>query len=250
MDHMQRTVEIFRTEGASALLKRIINYGIKYFYQVICSPIVIYRITNYADIDIDNLFENIASGKLFFIRTSQRKSEILELLRIMKELKPRVLLEIGTALGGTLYLFSKAASEDALIMSVDLPGGSFGGGYPFWKIPVYKYFGSRDQQVRLIRKDSHRLETVDKVKGILKGRMLDFLFIDGDHTYPGIKQDFELYSGLVRRDGIIAFHDIISPPGSNYGINQFWNEIKDSYRHLELVEDKNQKEYGIGIIWV
>jgi hypothetical protein len=31
--------------------------------------------------------------------------------------------------------------------------------------------------------------------------MVDFLFIDGDHTYEGVKKDFEMYSPLVRREG-------------------------------------------------
>ena len=42
----------------------------------------------------------------------------------------------------------------------------------------------------------------------LGGAELDFLFIDGDHSYAGVKQDFEKYSGYVKRGGLIAFHDI------------------------------------------
>ena len=36
---------------------------------------------------------------------------------------------------------------------------------------------------------------------------LDFLFIDGDHTIKGCKQDYDLYSKKVKRGGYIAFHD-------------------------------------------
>lgn len=36
---------------------------------------------------------------------------------------------------------------------------------------------------------------------------LDFLFIDGDHTYDGVKQDFDLYYEKVRPGGYIYFHD-------------------------------------------
>jgi len=45
----------------------------------------------------------------------------------------------------------------------------------------------------------------------------DFLFIDGDHTYEGVEGDFEMYSPLVRRGGIIAFHDIVPGPPENVG---------------------------------
>ncbi len=36
---------------------------------------------------------------------------------------------------------------------------------------------------------------------------IDFLFIDGDHSYEGVKTDFELYSKLLSDRGIIAIHD-------------------------------------------
>lgn len=36
---------------------------------------------------------------------------------------------------------------------------------------------------------------------------IDFLFIDGDHSYEGVKADFELYSKLLTDRGIIAIHD-------------------------------------------
>ncbi len=36
---------------------------------------------------------------------------------------------------------------------------------------------------------------------------IDFLFIDGDHSYEGVKTDFELYSKLLSNRGIIAIHD-------------------------------------------
>jgi predicted O-methyltransferase YrrM len=50
---------------------------------------------------------------------------------------------------------------------------------------------------------------------VLNEQNLDFLFIDGDHTYKGVKEDFEMYSPLVRKGGVIAFHDITKHPHSN-----------------------------------
>jgi hypothetical protein len=43
------------------------------------------------------------------------------------------------------------------------------------------------------------------------------LFIDGDHTYEGVRRDFEMYSPLVRKGGIIAFHDIYPGPEESVG---------------------------------
>lgn len=36
---------------------------------------------------------------------------------------------------------------------------------------------------------------------------IDFLFIDGDHSYEGVKKDFLLYSKLLSEHGIIMIHD-------------------------------------------
>jgi hypothetical protein len=36
---------------------------------------------------------------------------------------------------------------------------------------------------------------------------IDLLFIDGDHSYEGVKKDFELYSKILNDNGIIIIHD-------------------------------------------
>ena len=36
---------------------------------------------------------------------------------------------------------------------------------------------------------------------------IDLLFIDGDHSYEGVKKDFELYSTILSDNGIIIIHD-------------------------------------------
>jgi len=190
--------------------------------------------------------------KLLTIKPSQVREEIAELLRILKSLNPRICLEIGTAGGGTLFLFAQMANPGATLISIDLPGGPFGGGYPAWKIPLYKSFARyTTQRIHLLRADSHNPNTLRKVREILAGKPLDFLFIDGDHTYEGVRRDFEMYSPLVRKGGMIAFHDIVPGPPENVGgVPEFWNDIKNKYKHLEIVKDPNQGGYGIGVIFI
>ena len=65
---------------------------------------------------------------------------------------------------------------------------------------------------------------MQKIKAILKDNKVDFLFIDGDHSHEGVKKDFEMYSPLVRKGGIIAFHDIV--PFGYPTLHKFWNEVK------------------------
>jgi len=147
----------------------------------------------------------------------------MELLRILVRHKPQTILEIGTAEGCTLFLFTRVASSDARIISIDLPGGRFGGGYPEWRIPLYESFAIHNQRLCLIRGDSHAHPTLKMVKGILDGRKLGFLFIDGDHTYEGVKKDFKMYSNFVGEGGLIALHDIVPGPVESVGgIPSFW----------------------------
>jgi len=193
------------------------------------------------------------SFKRLAIRPAQVKEEILKLLRILKGLKPRTILEIGTASGGTLFLFTQVAEPDAIIISIDLPGGPFGGGYPAWKIPLYKSFARYPtQRIYLFRADSHNVNTLRKVKKILGNKLIDFLFIDGDHSYEGVKKDFEMYAPLVRKGGVIALHDIVPDPQELVGgVPKFWRELKNKLgvdRVKELVKDWNQGGYGIGLI--
>ena len=42
---------------------------------------------------------------------------------------------------------------------------------------------------------------------ILQDIKIDFLFIDGDHSYDGVKLDFDLYSTILNENGVIVIHD-------------------------------------------
>ncbi|MBT3817695.1 MAG: class I SAM-dependent methyltransferase, partial [Candidatus Magasanikbacteria bacterium] len=143
-----------------------------------------------------------------FLAPMQVKSEIRKfLLRIGKD-KPKTIVEIGTANGGTLFLLTRVAHSQAHIYSVDLPGGAFGGGYHMWRKRLYKKFAKNKQSIHLIRANSHEEKTKQRLKNKLKGKEIDVLFIDGDHSYEGVKQDFELYQDMVKSGGYIGFHDV------------------------------------------
>ena len=42
---------------------------------------------------------------------------------------------------------------------------------------------------------------------VLQDIKIDLLFIDGDHSYEGVKLDFELYSKILSPNGLIILHD-------------------------------------------
>ncbi len=182
----------------------------------------------------------------------QRKSEIAGFLARMSAVRPQrpqVVVEIGTASGGTLFLLSRAAASNALLVSLDLPGGSFGGGYQAWRKPLYRSFAQAEQRIVLLRGDSHAPEMAARLRGVLAGRPIDVLFIDGDHRYAGVKADFEAYSPLVRPGGLVAFHDIVPDPGQEgMEVSRFWREVSARFPATELIERPDQPGYGIGVL--
>jgi len=186
-----------------------------------------------------------------FFRASQVAGELTALGEILATLRPKCALEIGTLRGGTLLFLCRLASPQATIVSVDLPGGRFGGGYGSTRAWLYKRLALRRQQLQLLQGDSHSSEMLARVREILGAQELDYLFIDGDHKYEGVKRDFELYAPLVRKGGLIALHDIAEhPPTAGCEVSQFWNEIKGRYRHLEMIANRQQGWAGIGVLYV
>lgn len=51
---------------------------------------------------------------------------------------------------------------------------------------------------------------------------IDILYIDGDHRYEAVKQDYALFSRFVRETGLIIFHDTNHPqfPGPKRAVDE------------------------------
>jgi len=70
------------------------------------------------------------------IAPQQIREEIVELLQLVSKKQINTMLEIGTASGGTLFLFAQVIKPDAKIISLDLPSGRFGGAYKDFRFSV------------------------------------------------------------------------------------------------------------------
>jgi len=61
----------------------------------------------------------------------------------------------------------------------------------------------------------------------------------------GLRGTFEMYSPLVRRGDIVAFHDIVPGSPENVGgTPRSWNKIKSKYNYFSL--DCKRLEPGLG----
>jgi len=185
----------------------------------------------------------------------QKRSELQALIKLLRDRKIGSVVEIGTHKGGTLYVWCRVAEPDATIVSIDLPGGAFGSGYSEKHIKKLLDYKLGQQNMFLIREDSHLARTKQSLMEALNGKQVDFLMIDGDHTYEGVKKDFEMYSPMVKKGGLIAIHDIaFHDKVPECKVNIFWDEIKGSYKSSELISNTENRHFGnwggIGIIEV
>jgi predicted O-methyltransferase YrrM len=199
--------------------------------------------------ETDKLVQFTMSESGGAIRPLQNPWEIGELMKRVRAKQPRVIVEIGTAKGGTLFLFCQHAADDATIISLDLPFGRNGGGYPKWKEKLYAKFAKPGQTLHLMRANSHLDETRTRIEALLKGRKIDVLMIDADHSYEGVKRDYDLYSPLLADDGFIAMHDVIlNRFDPEIEVHKFWDELKATEKTEELVHDYGQGNLGIWIV--
>jgi predicted O-methyltransferase YrrM len=187
---------------------------------------------------------DLGTSGFFRVKTWQRRSEILRLAQRVRERDPKIIVEIGTAYGGTLFIWAHCASEAAITCDIAIK--------PF-VIPLYRSFPPPQSRcgIAALTGDTHQAAFKQRLQKTLGGRPIDFLFIDGDHRLAGVTRDFELYAELVRPGGIIAFHDILEKqpfPGNQ--VYHLWKKINMNFRHEELIDNPDQIGAGIGIIFI
>jgi cephalosporin hydroxylase len=186
------------------------------------------------------------------IAVNQKPQEILELLEILRSRPPRAVLEIGMDKGGTLFLWTRVAQPDALLVSVDIRpvAGRLGLRSPFGL--VRRSFARAEQRVVFVDgADSHDTRTLDRIRKAAAGRSFDFLFVDGDHRYGSVKRDYELYAPLVEPGGVIAFHDVSpAPTPDTEGTARFWRELAGGSENAVELLAEGELGYGIGVLHV
>jgi cephalosporin hydroxylase len=164
---------------------------------------------------------------------AQKLRELAAFGRFLRSRHVRTVVELGSERGGALWMWSCVAAADALIVSVDLVQP--------------RLLPSRgSQKVAFVQGDSQSSSTRRRVEEILEGRPIDFLFIDADHSYHGVRTDYEVFAPLVGAGGVVALHDILSPPPSE--VARFWGELKRSAgaRTCEFMDRRDVKSRGRG----
>lgn len=184
-------------------------------------------------------------------RLSQNRAEIMKIMGLLHSKGNLRICEIGTYKGGSLFCLAQAAPPGATILSIDIE-------YPVSRRLAHRKFAKNGQKIICIEGDTKDPATFNKAKRALGGEKLDLLFIDGDHAFTGVVNDYARYSPLVKKGGIIAFHDI--QPVQDHETNVkayvgevpiFWDAIKRAgFLTEEVIEDPQQAGKGIGILYL
>lgn len=177
------------------------------------------------------MYADIARIAIDEHRAVQHPKELDRFLTILGILNPGVIVEVGCGAGGSLWAW-KQLEPDRLI-GIE------------WAHSTPQPF--EDHDAEMLFGNSQSEEMVEKLTKLLDGDMVDFLFIDADHRYHGVKTDHHNYRQFVRDGGIIGFHDITPIADGRVGVDTYWrNEVKQQYEAFEI-EEQPDSNLGLGI---
>jgi cephalosporin hydroxylase len=175
------------------------------------------------------------------VPVSQFSPEFENLLALYDELRPKRVLEIGSQHGGSLWEWIHRAPKDAKLVNID---PMLGDSISFDRIRMWTSWLSGEQQLLTLRGMSQDTKIQERAFSFL-GEPPDFCFIDGDHTYDGVKLDWQMY-GIHSR--VVAFHDLINHK-PHFGIRRLFLELKETYRTTEFWSANEQTGGGIGVVF-
>ncbi len=155
------------------------------------------------------------------------------------------LLEIGSAGGQSLRYLSKGLAKGAKIRAIDL------GVFPAEAAELAgvtcteALSGVADElkaqgfDVDVFFGDSHSEEAAQWARSQAP-EGYDAVFIDGDHTFEGARQDYNTYGAM---GDLVALHDIVN---AGCEVRELWNEIKKTRSVRSFVGEGSGM--GIGIV--
>ena len=116
------------------------------------------------------------------------------------------IVEIGRYKGGTTLLLAAAMPPDGDFWSIDLAKKEA-------RMPEYmnrSYDDMLSEQLHRLEFEHVHLLVGDSRTIEVDTGEVDLVFIDGDHTYEGVKNDFERFGRRVRVGGAVVFDDAFS----------------------------------------
>ena len=166
-----------------------------------------------------NLDELVAEA-INIHHSAQKPKELAALGQLILDRGYKTAIEIGTWGGGTSwFLWSLGLS----VTTIDDCDETFlreclaGHGMEPLRIPAINYIVGDGKQSDL---------------GIV-----DVVFIDGNHTYGGVKSDWEHWRSRVNPGGIVILHDVIADvPENSSMVKSLFDEISVEYKTTAFID--------------
>ena len=164
------------------------------------------------------------------LQIQQRPTELARLVCLLAGYSPFAnYLEIGTAAGGT----TRFLTEWLAIHRTAIIDDGKHRKHPVWLAQNRRGISNLSEYVG----DSHSPEARAFLQGL--ARSFDLVGIDGDHSYAGVRADWDLVEPFLAAHAIVWFHDIRACDG----VARCWGELCRS--HTVLLETD---ELGIGVL--
>lgn len=166
---------------------------------------------------------------------------------LVRNTKPKVIVELGTHKGNSLFSMAQAIKDGELgtkLYGIDTWEGDPQAGY--YGEDIYKEF------LKISKKYYKDVNIIplkmlfDDALKEFKDNSIDILHIDGLHTYEAVKHDFDTWLPKVKKDtGIILFHDVCETK-DDFGVYKLWEELKKKYKNTITFEHY----HGLGVIFL
>jgi predicted O-methyltransferase YrrM len=142
-------------------------------------------------------------------------------------------LEIGTHMGVSAAVIAKVLDSEGQLFCADP-----------WELRL----GKENPCLTICRRELTRKGVLDRVV-FLKGysyevessmpQQLDFIFVDGDHSYEGLERDWGIVLRRLSKSGILCLHDTTIPatePHRQHGAVDFFNNVIRHHPDFEWLE--------------
>lgn len=163
---------------------------------------------------------------------------------LMDALRPRSIVELGTHLGYSCFVFAEAARRLRLgtrINALDSwEGDDHAGFYGEDVFAGVKRIAETDypDSVRLVR------DYFTRSRALFEDASVDLLHIDGRHGYEDALSDYTEWVSAVSEGGVVLFHDV-AERGNGFGVWKLWGEIREMGRSFTF-----EHGHGLGVLTI
>lgn len=150
---------------------------------------------------------------------------LLDLIKELGDVSKKTMVEIGSFIGESTIIFAKhfkhVTAIDPFLPDYDPMDPTCNSGFNFED--VYQEFKNTIEEEKT-KVTSYRMMSKDAVS-LLQKEKFDFIYIDGLHTYEGVRMDILDYLPLVKKGGYIGGHDYGTPHPHLQGVTKAVDEV-------------------------